>query len=417
MTDTRPTARSSRFVPGRVGFIAVLSACMAVTALGVDTVLPAYDEIRDSLGLEPDATAVTGLVTAYLAGNSLGLLPAGLLADRFGRRAVMWGGLGLYVAFAVASIYAGSLGLMILTRFCWGLASAAPRVAALAMVRDAFVGDQMAKQMSLVMAMFLLVPAVAPSLSAGILAVSGWQAVFWMCAAAAAAVAVAVTSIPETLATDQRRPLNVRAAGRGILTVLRTPGTAASIAALTALFGAFMAYLAGAELIIDQTYDLADWFPVFFGGTALVMLSAMLINSRLVERIGLDRLIDRLSIGMIGITAAVLAVTFATDGAPPFWAFVLGISAVLMLHQMMIPNLTAAAMRPLGEMAGTGAAVVGAVSGGVGAVLAEVVNSRFDETARPLMIGFFAAALLARFFWRRVNGHLAVSGAEPSTAR
>jgi DHA1 family bicyclomycin/chloramphenicol resistance-like MFS transporter len=143
---------------GSKGFVAVLSMCMAVTALGVDTILPAYGEIRESLGLAEGATEVTGLITFYLMGNSIGLLPAGLLADRFGRKAVMWGGLALYLVGAVGTILAPSLAMMFAARFVWGLGGAGPRVAALAMVRDGFAGEQMAKQMSFVMAVFLLVP-------------------------------------------------------------------------------------------------------------------------------------------------------------------------------------------------------------------------------------------------------------------
>ncbi len=58
---------------------------MAATALAIDTMLPAFPEIREGLGLAPDSTAVAGLVTAFLLGQGLGLIPAGLLADRFGR--------------------------------------------------------------------------------------------------------------------------------------------------------------------------------------------------------------------------------------------------------------------------------------------------------------------------------------------
>jgi DHA1 family bicyclomycin/chloramphenicol resistance-like MFS transporter len=86
----------SVFEPGTRGFTVVLSMAMAVTALAIDTVLPAFPEIREHLGLSDDSTAVAGLVTTFLMGSGLGLLPAGLLADRFGRRPVLWGGLALY---------------------------------------------------------------------------------------------------------------------------------------------------------------------------------------------------------------------------------------------------------------------------------------------------------------------------------
>ena len=118
----------SKVALGSGGFIAVLSMCMAVTALGVDTILPAYGDIRDSLGLDENASEVTGLITFYLMGNALGLLPAGLLSDRFGRKPIMWGGLALYVVGAIGSIFAPTLTTMFVARFVWGLGGAGPRV-------------------------------------------------------------------------------------------------------------------------------------------------------------------------------------------------------------------------------------------------------------------------------------------------
>jgi DHA1 family bicyclomycin/chloramphenicol resistance-like MFS transporter len=181
------TQRVSRakLVPGSRWFILALAMCMAVTALAVDTALPAFPDIRESLGLSADAVSVTRLITYYLLGNSLGLLPAGLMADRFGRKPVIWGGLALYVAGAVGTILAPSLTVMCIARFVWGLGSAGPRVAATAMVRDAYSGEEMAKQMSFIMAIFILVPTFAPLLASGILLVGPWQAVFGFCAAMA----------------------------------------------------------------------------------------------------------------------------------------------------------------------------------------------------------------------------------------
>ena len=377
--------------------------CIAVTALGIDTILPAYDDIRDSLGLDPDSTAVTALVTSYFMGNSLGLLPAGLLSDRFGRRAVMWGGLALYIGGAIGSVLAPSLGLMIVFRFIWGLGGAGPRVASLAMIRDGFAGEQMARQMSLVMAVFLVVPAIGPALSAGVLAISSWEWVFWMCAIAAGLVAVLVTRLPETLADTGRRSLSARSVGQSLRTVFATPGTVWYLVSLTALFGSFMSYLATSELIMDQTYDLQRWFPLFFGGLAVVMLGAMLVNSRFVERLGLRRLLGIAFLAGLASILALVVTSLATDGQPPFWLFVVMISAVLFCQQMLIPNLNAAAMRPLAEVAGTGAAVLGMVPGALGAVIGELMNRQFDGTITPLSIGFVGSGVIALLAWRRAD--------------
>ena len=359
MTVAPPAAEPrGRVALGSKGFIAIVSLAMATTALGVDTILPAYGDIRETLGLEPGATEVTGLITFYLMGNSIGLLPAGLLADRFGRRAVIWGGLAVYVLGAIGTILAPSLGLMLLARFVWGLGGAGPRVAALAMIRDGFAGEQMARQMSLVMAVFLLVPAVGPTLSAGILAIGPWEAVVVMCAVAAAVVAYLVTMLPETLSADARRSLAVRDVLGTYRVVLSTPGTLWYLASLTALFGVFMSYLASSELIMDQTYDLKEWFPAFFGGIALVMLIAMVVNGRIVERVGLRRLLGLVFAANLATCVVMLAVALATGGDPPFGVFVLLIAAVLFTQQMLIQNVNSAAMQPLPALAGIGASLL-----------------------------------------------------------
>jgi DHA1 family bicyclomycin/chloramphenicol resistance-like MFS transporter len=394
-----PSTGRAKLVPGSSWFILVLAMTMAATALGVDSVLPAFPDIRESLGLADDATEVTQLITYYLLGNSIGLLPAGILADRYGRRAVMWGGLALYIVGAVGALLAPSLGLMFLARFVWGLGSAGPRVAAMAMVRDAYAGEQMAKQMSFIMAVFILVPAFAPLLASGILLVAPWQAVFGFTAVMAAVLSLAVARLPETLAVDDRRDLSGSEVWAGVRAVLATPGTIAYLVSLTAMFGVFLSYLASSEVVLDQVFDLGGWFPVYFGGLALVMGAAMTLNGRVVERVGLDRLIRIVFTANVVASSAMAVLALATSGTPPFWLFVLAQAAVLFGHQMLIPNLNAAAMRPLAHVAGTGAAILGMVPGVLAAIIGGLIDARFDGTVTPLSLAFVASTIVAFAAW------------------
>jgi len=390
----------ARLEPGSKGFIFTLAACMAVTALAIDSALPAFVEIRTAFGLADDATSVTGIITFFFIGSSLGLLPAGLLADRFGRKAVMWGGLGLYVFGAVLSIFAPSLSVMFVARFIWGLGSAGPRVAAMAMVRDAYEGEQMAKQMSMIMAVFILVPTFAPALAAGILVIGPWQAVFWACAAIAIVVAGSVSLLPETLASDQRRPLAVSDVGHGLRTIFATPGTLGYLLSLTALFGVFLSYLASSEIILDQVFGLERWFPLFFGGIAIIMGGAMFLNGRIVERVGLEKIVRTCFMANIASGVVLLAVALATGGQPPFWLFFVLLAAVLFFQQMLIPNLNAAAMRPLGAVAGTAAALLGMIPGVLGAIVGGLIDRQFNGTITPISIGFVISSCIAFSAWR-----------------
>lgn len=394
-----PSATRAKLVPGSQGFILILAMCMAVTALGVDTALPAFGDIRESLGLSPDAVEVTRLITYFLLGNSLGLLPAGLLADRYGRKPVMYGGLVLYVIGAAGTMLAPSLGMMLAARFVWGLGSSGPRVSAMAMVRDSYAGEQMAKQMSFIMAIFILVPTIAPLLASGILLIGPWQAVFGFCAAMAAVLSLAVTQLPETIHVEDRRSLAAGDIWDGWKLVFTTPGTMGYLVALTALQAAFISYLASSEVVVDQVFGLGDWFPLYFSGLALVMGVAMYLNGRVVVRVGLDRMIKLVFAADVVASALMVVVALSTGGTPPFALFVTVQGLALFTHQMLLPNLNAAAMRPFASVAGTGSALLGMIPGVLGSVLGSVIDARFDGTVTPLSLAFLAAALIAIAAW------------------
>jgi DHA1 family bicyclomycin/chloramphenicol resistance-like MFS transporter len=313
----------------------------------------------------------------------------------------MWGGLVLYVVGAIAALFAPTLTLMFAARFVWGLGSAGPRVAVMAMVRDAYAGEQMAKQMSFIMAVFILVPTFAPSLSAGLLLIGPWQIVFWLCAAAGVVMLLATLRLPETLADEDRIALSAREVWGSCRTVLVAPGTAGYLVSLTALFGVFLSYLASSEIILDQVFDLSDWFPVFFGGLSVAMGLGMYVNGRIVERVGLDRLMAKVFVASVVAVVGLLALALATDGKPAFWAFVAVMAAVLFLHQMLIPDLNAAAMRPLAHVAGTAAAILGMVPGVVGSIIGWSIDRQFDGSILPLAIAYAVgtAVAIVGYWW------------------
>ena len=63
-------------------------------------------------------------------------------------------------------------------RFLWGLGAAGPAVIGNAIARDLYSGDQMARVLSLTMAVFLIGPTIAPLLGEMLLLTGVWQAVF-----------------------------------------------------------------------------------------------------------------------------------------------------------------------------------------------------------------------------------------------
>jgi DHA1 family bicyclomycin/chloramphenicol resistance-like MFS transporter len=381
--------------PGTRAFTILLSAAMAMTALAIDTLLPAFDDVRAEFGLAPDATQVAGLVTSFIVGFGLGQLPAGILADRYGRRPVLWGGLAIYMVGAAAAALAPSLGLMIAARFLWGLGAAGPRVAVMAMVRDSYSGAAMARQMSSIMAIFLIVPMIAPAIGAGLIALGPWQLTIWLCVATALLVLVASTYLPPTLPVTDRRAFSARAMVADWKIVLSTPGTLGWIAATVVMTGTFMSYIASSENIVDEVFGLKRWFVVTFAAVALVMAGANLLNGRVVETLGLRRILTVMPFVQILTAAALCVAALATGGTPPFAVFLTLVILVMVSQQVLMVNINSAAMVPLGHIAGSAAAVIGAAPMVFGSLIGSQIDARFDGTVTPLSVAFLVGAVLS----------------------
>ncbi|MGB0111618.1 MAG: multidrug effflux MFS transporter [Ilumatobacteraceae bacterium] len=395
MIASPPASNQRRTLrPGSAAFTMVMSLAMAMTALAIDSMLPAFDPIRDQLGLAPDATDVAVLVTAFIIGLGLGQLPAGLLADRFGRRPVLWGGVVIYILGAIGTALAPTLATMALARFVWGLGAAGPRVAVTAMIRDAFEGEEMARQMSNIMAIFLLVPMVAPSAGAAMVALGSWRYSVWMCAAVGLVVFALSMRLPATLPPDQRRSLSAREITGSWKIVLTTPGTIGFMAAITFANSVFLSYLASSENLFDTVFGLDTWFPVIFGAMAIGLAIGAITNGRIVRRFGLERMLAGTSGAFVGASVVMLGVSLATDGLPPFVLFAPLMLLALMAVQVTTINANTAAMVPLGHVAGSGAALLGMVPMVVGSVIGSLIDRQFDGTVTPLSVAFVVAAIL-----------------------
>lgn len=369
---------------------------MALAALGIDLMLPAFGAIRADLGLAPDSNAVTGLVTAYFLGLALGQLVYGPLADRFGRRPTLFLGYGVYAAGALAGALLPSLGGLLVARFVWGLGAAGPRVITLAVVRDRWEGERMARAMSFIMAVFILVPIVAPTLGAAVAAVASWRLLFAACVFAAALMTLwAARRLPETLAEANRRELRfgrVAAAAREVATHRQT---VAYTLAMTALYGVFTSYLGSSEVIYAEVFDASELFPFLFGGLAAVMGGAMLVNANVVDRFGTRRFAHGVLIGYLVAAGVLVTIAVATGGTPSLWLFMAGMALMLSAHALLIPNFNTIAMHPMGSIAGTASSVIGAVQLAVGALLGAALDRMFDGTILPLAVGFLGYGVIA----------------------
>jgi len=353
-------------------------------------------ELTWLLALSMALTEVTALVTTYFLGLAIGQLAYGPLADRFGRRTAMNVGYAVYAAGALFATLSPTLGLVLVSRFIWGLGAAGPRVVTLAVVRDQFEGQRMSRAMSSIMAVFILVPIVAPAFGSGIVAVASWRWVFGVCVLAAVAIGLWAVRLPETLRPEHRiERLALAPVLRSARLVLTNRQTVSYLFAMAFLFGGFTSYLGSSEIIISDTFGRASAFPLIFGGLAAAMGIAMLANGRVVMRIGTIRLAHSALLVYVALAAAYAGLAAATDGKPPFWLFLVGTGALLCCHALLIPNLNTIAMAPMAAIAGVASSVVGALETAGAALLGRVLDQAFDGTIRPLAYGFLVYGLVA----------------------
>lgn len=392
----------------------VLALAMSVTALGVDIILPAFADVRSDFGLASDSTAVAGLITTYLLGLAVTQIIYGLLADRFGRRPVLYAGLLIYIGGAVASALAPSLGFLLVARFVWGAGAASPRILTLSILRDTYSGERMARAMSFVMALFIMVPVVAPSIGAVLTDWISWRGAVGFTVIAALLVALWALRLPETLKPENRLNLTVADVLRAGKLVVTNRATVGYMLAFTALFGGFASYLASSELIISDVFGLGDRFPIIFGALAIVMGLAVLINGNLVERVGLRRLLRMVMVGYVVAAVAISVVALLSAGSPPFWLFAILLASVLAMHALLIPNMNTAAMIPMASVAGTASAIIGTVATAGGALLGAVIDQAYDGTVMPFSLSLLVLGFVALGLTRWAAGGLPVATAEPA---
>ena len=373
----------------------LLAMSMALSALGIDLMLPAFPAIRRSFDLASDSTAVAGLVTAYFFGLAIGQLVYGPLSDRYGRKPTLYGGYVIYALGALAGAFAPSLGLLLVARVIWGFGAAGPRVVTVAVIRDTYEGDAMARAMSLVMAVFLVVPVIAPTLGSTIVHFGSWRWIFITCVGFVALMSIWAQRLPETLRPEHRMELRFGRLARAAKLVVTDRQALLYTLAQTALYGGFTAYIGSSETIIDKTFHHKAQFPLIFGGLGAMMGVGMLVNARVVNRFTARRVVHTVLFVFLANAALFVFVAVTTHGKPPLGVFILLMAVVVTCHALLIPNSASIAMLPMAAVAGTASSIMGATQIAGGAILGSFTDNAFDGTVRPLAFGFLGYGIVA----------------------
>jgi MFS transporter, DHA1 family, multidrug resistance protein len=374
-------------VLGQRELVVMVALLMSLNALAIDGMLPALPEMASELGAS-EGNRRQLVIAVYLLANGLGCLVPGAFADRFGRRPMLLLSVGGYVVLSLAIALVQNFALLLTLRAVQGLLTAGLMVVPIAIIRDQYEGDRMARLMSLVSAVFITVPVIAPSLGQAVLLIAGWRWIFVLLAALAAAAAVWVwLRLPETLHPEFRQRIDVFAIVRNMRTGLINRASIGYVLGTMLLIGAVFGYVNSAQQLIGEHFQTGDMFPIVFGGTAAMMVVSNIVNSRIVERFGARR-VSHTGVLVFIVVSAIQV--WAAVYRPDSLAWFLPLMAInLGLLGFLGANFGSIAMQPFAHIAGAASSIQTFFRMFGAALVGLAIGQAYDDTARP-----FAIALL-----------------------
>ncbi len=387
--------------PGFTEFVVLMALIISLVALSIDGMLPALPEIAADLAFErPNDSQF--IISMLFVGMGFGQIVFGPLSDNIGRKPAINIGFMVFIIGCLVSIFARDFNDMMLGRLLQGLGAAGPRVVAIALVRDCYEGREMARVMSFIMTIFILVPVIAPAIGQVIIAYSDWHSIFILF------LILAITALiwfslrqPETLPKDKRIRFSLTRMISDITTIVSIPAATGYTITMGFIFGAFIGYLSSSQQIFQVQYALGNQFPVYFGILAMSIGLASLVNARLVMRFGMRRLSHTAMIFIALLSTAFILIAQYYQGHPPLAMLMAYLLGIFFFMGILFGNLNALAMEPLGHIAGLGAAFVGSVSTLISVVFGVLVAGAYDGTILPLVIGFalLSIACLISIYW------------------
>lgn len=365
-----------------------MASLQALVALSIDAMLPALSTMATELHLA-DSNHIQLVVSMLMLGMAIGLPFYGSLSDAIGRKPTVYLGLSFYALGCVISLISTSLTVMLIGRIFQGIGLAGPRVIVLALVRDQYKGDKMAEVMSIVMMVFILIPTVAPALGQLILFFFHWRSIFFTFLLIAAAVVFWFkVRQPETLMPSHRQAFSWSRTFKALQEIWRSPIALGYTVAAGLISGAFLSFLSTIEPILNQQFGLGEQFAQYFALLALFIGASSFLNSRLVGKVGMRRMVYSALIGLIGVALAYGSIRALSSQPESLWPLLVFLMATVFCVGILFGNLNALAMEPLGHIAGIGASVVSAVSTLISIPIGVFIGQQYAGNSGPLTLGF-----------------------------
>ncbi|MEM8496675.1 MAG: multidrug effflux MFS transporter [Pseudomonadota bacterium] len=377
--------------------IVLLGSLISLGALTQDIMLPALALMNQDLGAGGVNNAQY-VITASLLGLGVGQLFYGPVSDSWGRRRTLFLGLGIYVLGSVICACTDSFGVLLAGRVLQGLGAASPRVLSISIARDLYEGRAMAQIVSYIMSIQMMTPVFAPALGQYLAIEFGWAAIFLFLIALAGICGLWFgIRMPETLPADLRRVFSWRKLGKDCLEVFSNSESAWHAVALGLSMGSVIGFIISSPQIFADVYGITTLFPLYFGMLCLALAFGSLINAWLVTLVSLNRLCQSLMLTISAMSLVGLSASHLFGGSLSSSMFLMWSALTFLCSGALFGNLNTIAMKPLGHLAGAGAAVVGALSTFIYVGFGTLVGQAYDGTVLPVVSGFLVSGSLA--FW------------------
>jgi DHA1 family bicyclomycin/chloramphenicol resistance-like MFS transporter len=371
--------------------VVMMAMVMALNALAIDAMLPALPAIGEGLGV-PVANDRQFIISIYLLGTALGSLVYGPLADRFGRKGVLVPALIAYTVFAIGCGLATSFPMLLALRFGHGMVSAALGVIVVAVIRDLFSGDAMARRMSLIFLVFMIVPIIAPTLGAGVAAIAGWRWIFLVLAVMGVVMLIWLRRLPETLTAADVRPLDWRTLVAGWATVTRHRRASGYMIASGVMQGALFGYLNSSEQIIAEVFGARAHFPLVFACVAVGIAIANFSNAAIVERFGARRVSQAAVFAFMATSIA--QIVAALSGVETLAMFTVLMMVNVGLIGFIGSNFGSIAMEDFGHMAGVASSYQSFAKTLLAATAGALIGQQYNGSTLPLAYAFVTCAVV-----------------------
>jgi DHA1 family bicyclomycin/chloramphenicol resistance-like MFS transporter len=359
----------------------ILGALTAMGPLAIDMYLPALPTIAREL--RSSAAYVQVSLAVYFTGIALGQAFYGPLSDRTGRKPALYFGLAVFAISSVGCALTSHVRTLIVFRLFQALGGCAPLVVPRAVVRDYFEERGAVQMLSMLMLVMGLAPILAPLVGGQLLVNFGWRSVFWVLTAYAVVWLLLVALfLPESLPAERRRREPITEVLKVYGRLLRDRRYVGYVVSGALIFSGLLAYIAGSPFVFIEVFHVApERFGLFFGTNAFGIIAASQLNRWLANRMEPARIVR--VVLFIAMTAGAVLLLNALTGFGGFLGILVPLFCFIACHGFVMPNTTALAMSPHGQIAGSASALLGTLQFVLGATAGALVGALGNGTAVP----------------------------------